>query len=64
MPPSTTYSRVFSSQRTKMPSWYVNVSWMFSQRANLWLNHRPDEVASPSWVLVALMTSHTRGTTV
>jgi hypothetical protein len=55
---------VFSSQRTKIPSWYENVSLMLSQRAKSLLNHSPDESASPSWVLVALMTSHTRGTTV
>lgn len=47
-----------------MPSWYVNVWLMLSQRAKSLLNHSPEELASPSMVLVALMTSHTRGTTV
>jgi hypothetical protein len=60
--PTTTYSRVLSSQRVKMPSLYVKVSAMLLKNANLpSSNQSPKEENRPSWVLVELISSQTSG---
>src|SRR5690606_33626494 len=60
--PTTTYSRVFPSQRTKIPSSYVRVCTTLSTSANSPPNHRPKLSNRSGCVLVALTTSHTSGT--
>ena len=53
--PTTTYRSVLSSQRPKMPSWYVNTVAMLSNRANVLPKPRPNVLVKSACVFVALI---------